>query len=149
MAKKSNGPLQIDISPDQFTVTSTQAITIAGTRFTVPVRYAEGHVLTAGEANALNQTYLENCRNNLSRKAKDGTLTQKIVDQYAASYQFGQRTGGFGPGDPVASMALTIARKRVKSRDMSAAEITQAAHALLASDRGASIRKSAQALVEA
>ena len=149
MAKKSNGPLQIDISPDQFTVTPTQAITIAGSRFTVPVRYAEGHVLTAGEANALNQTYLENCRNNLSGKAKDGTLTQEIVDQYAASYVFGQRTGGFGPGDPVESMALTIARKRVKSGGMSAAEITQAAHALLASDRGASIRKAAQAMVEA
>ena len=66
------------------TLTPTQAITIAGTRFTVPVRYAEGHVLTAGEANALNQTYLENCRNNLSGRAKDGTLTQEIVDQYAA-----------------------------------------------------------------
>ena len=77
-------------------VTPTQAITIAGARFTVPLRYAEGHVLTAGEANALNQTYLENCRNNLSGKAKDGTLTQEIVDQYAASYVFGQRTGGFG-----------------------------------------------------
>ena len=149
MAKKSNGPLQIDISSDQFTVTPTQAITIAGTRFTVPVRYAEGHVLTAGEANALNQTYLENCRNNLSGRAKDGTLTQEIVDQYAASYVFGQRTGGFASGDPVESMALTIARKRVKSRGMSAAEITQAAHALLASDRGASIRKAAQAMVEA
>src|SRR4029077_16952210 len=89
MTKKSNGPLQIDISPDQFTVTPTQAITIAGTRFTVPVRYAEGHVLTAGEANALNQTYLENCRNNLSGRAKDGTLTQEIVDQYAACVGWG------------------------------------------------------------
>ena len=149
MAKKSNGPLQIDISPDQFTVTPTQAITIAGSQFTVPLRYAEGHVLIAGEANALNQTFLENCRNNLSGKAKDGTLTQEIVDQYAASYQFGQRKGGFGPSDPVESMALTIARKRVKSGGMSAAEITQAAQALLASDRGASIRKAAQAMIEA
>ena len=149
MAKKSNGPLQVDVSPDQFTVTPTQTITIAGTMFTVRLRYAEGHLLTAGEANALNQTYLENCRNNLSGKAKDGTLTQEIVDQYAASYQFGQRTGGFGPSDPVESMALTIVRKRVKSRGMSAAEITQAAHALLAGERGASIRNAAQALVEA
>jgi hypothetical protein len=149
MAKKSNGPLQIDISADQFTVTPTQAITIAGSQFTVPLRYAEGHVLNAGEANALNQTYLENCRNNLSGKAKDGTLTQEIVDQYASSYQFGQRTGGFFPSDPIESMALTIARKRVKSRGMSAAEITQAAQALLAGERGASIRKAAQAIVEA
>jgi hypothetical protein len=149
MAKKSNGASQIDISPDQFTVTPTQAITIAGTRFTVPVRYAEGHVLTAGEANALNQTYLENCRNNLSGRAKDGTLTQEIVDQYAASYVFGQRTGGVASADPVESMALTIARKRVKSGGMSAAQITKAARELLASDRGASIRKAARAMVEA
>jgi hypothetical protein len=47
MAKKSNGPLQIDISPDQFTVTPTQAITIAGSQFAVPLRYAEGHVLNS------------------------------------------------------------------------------------------------------
>ena len=149
MAKKSNGPLQIDVSPDQFTVTPTQTITIAGSQFTVPLRYAEGHVLTAGEANALNQTYLENCRNNLSGRAKDGTLTQEIVDQYAASYAFGQRTGGFASADPVESMALTIARKRVKSRGMSAAQVTHAAHGLLAGERGASIRKAAQAMVEA
>ena len=105
--------------------------------------------MTAGEANALNQTYFENCRNNLSGRAKDGTLTQEIVDQYAASYVFGKRTGGFASADPVESMALTIARKRVKSGGMSAAQITQAAHALLASDRGAGIRKAAQAMVEA
>ena len=103
MVKKSNGPLQIDISPDQFTVTPTQTITIAELQFTVPLRYAEGHVLTAGEANALNQTYLENCRNNLSGRAKDGTLTQEIVDQYAASYVFGQRTGGFARYYPESS----------------------------------------------
>ena len=47
------------------------------------------------------------------------------------------------------SCALTIARKRVKSQGMSAAEIKQAAQALLASERGASIRKAAQAIIEA
>ena len=40
-------------------------------------------------------------------------------------------------------------RKRVKSGGMSAARITEAARELLASDRGAGIRKAAQALVVA
>ena len=40
-------------------------------------------------------------------------------------------------------------RKRVKSGGMSAAQITEAARELLASDRGAGIRKAAQALVVA
>ena len=49
------------------TTASTDEITIAGQVFSVPVRYAAGHVLTEGEASALNQTYHENLRNNFAR----------------------------------------------------------------------------------
>jgi hypothetical protein len=52
---------------------SMEQITIAGQSFNVPIRYEEGHELTSGEASALNQTYHENIRNNLAKKAKEGT----------------------------------------------------------------------------
>jgi len=58
MSKKSNGPLQIDISPDQFTVHVDPGNHNRGHKVHRSVRYAEGMFLTAGEANALNQTYL-------------------------------------------------------------------------------------------
>lgn len=91
-----------------------EQITIASQPFNVPVRYEEGHELTAGEASALNQTFHENIRNNLAKKAKDGTLTQADVDDYAASYQFGVRAAGVGvTRDPVMSEAMRIAKKQL------------------------------------
>jgi len=89
-------------------------ITIGGEKYLVPSPYSPGHVCTDGEANALNQLLAENCRNNLSGKAKDGKLSQADVDAYVASYQFGAK-GGF-TADPIASMALTIARKKVNKK---------------------------------
>lgn len=122
-------------------------ITIGGERFVMPSPYAAGHVCTEGEANALNQLLKENARNNLSGKAKNGKLTQEDVDSYLASYQFGSK-GGF-TANPIESMALQIARRKVKAKGMKASDITQAAHALLASDKGAAIRKAAAAMIEA
>lgn len=91
-----------------------EQITIAGSPFNVPVRYSEGHELTSGEASALNQTYHENIRNNLAKKAKEGTLTQEEVDAYANDYQFGVRTAGTGvTRDPVMSEAMRIAKKQL------------------------------------
>src|SRR5258705_1665321 len=93
-----------------------EQITIAGSSFAVPVRHQEGHELTAGEASALNQTFHENIRNNLAKKAKEGVLTQDEVDTYANGYAFGVRTGGGGaPRDPVMSEALRIAKDQVKA----------------------------------
>lgn len=92
-----------------------EQITIAGSPFNVPLRYEEGHELTAGEASALNQTYHENIRNNLAKKAKEGTLTQADVDSYAEGYQFGVRAAGTGgvTRDPVMSEAMRIAKKQL------------------------------------
>jgi hypothetical protein len=95
----------------------------------------------------LNQTLAENCRNNLSGRSKNGNLTQADVDEYLASYQFGQRNGFVT--DPIESMALAIARKKVNKRGLSASEVTAAVHELLSSDKGAAIRKAATAMVEA
>ena len=134
----------------------TSQITIAGKQFNVEPRFAEGHVLTANEASALNQTYFENLRNNFAAKAKEGgdAGSQEAFDTYAASYQFGVRTGGGGSRDPEAVEALNIARDSVrdiirksgkKLSDYSAAAITETAQRLLAHEvKGPEIRELAK-----
>lgn len=113
-----------------------EEITIAGAVFSVPNPYESGHQITAGEADALNQVLHENIRNNLAKKAKDGTLTQAEVDAYADHYEFGVRTGGGATRDPVRSRAMDIARDKVKAglakagkkvSEFSAKQITEAA----------------------
>jgi len=123
-------------------------ITIQGALFRVPIRYAAGHVLTEGEASALNQTLHENLRNNFARKVSEGTeagvpqeTLQQQLDDYANDYQFGIRTGGGGfRGDPVMTLAMNAAREivrqaiKVKSLDQDewpASRISAAARALL------------------
>lgn len=125
-----------------------EQITIAGHSFNVPVRYEEGHELTAGEASALNQTYHENLRNNFAKKVKDAGASadlaalQAELDQYAQQYQFGVRTGGGGgvSRDPVMAEAMRIAKKQIgdlirakggKPGDYEADAITNAAKTLL------------------
>lgn len=96
-------------------------ITIAGKTFSVPQPYTEGHTLSAGEANALNQTYAENLRNNFSKKVKDASDTgsfdqdvfQSTLDEYAEEYEFGERVGG-QRGDPVMNEAMEIMRDKVR-----------------------------------
>lgn len=130
-----------------------EQITIAGKEFNVPLRYEEGHELTAGEASALNQTYHENIRNNLSKRVKeaeeagafDHAEFQKTVDKYAEEYQFGIRAAGTGgrTTDPVMSEAMRIAKKQIgellkkngkKASDYTTETINGAAKALLAKD---------------
>jgi hypothetical protein len=135
-------------SPKHSEPLNLKMITIGGERFVMPMPYAAGHVCTDGEANALNQTLAENCRNNLSGKAKGGELSQAEVDAYVASYQFGSKGGGF-TANPVDAMALAIARKKINKKGLSASEVTAQAHALLAGDKGAAIRKAAEAMVAA
>lgn len=118
-------------------MSAKEEITIAGTIFQVPNPYEAGHQVSAGEADALNQVFHENIRNNLAKSAKDGTLTQDAVDAYADKYEFGVRTGGGGgTRDPVRSRAMDIAREKVKSGlakagkkigDFSAKQISEAA----------------------
>lgn len=141
-----------------------EQITIAGHSFNVPVRYEEGHELTAGEASALNQTYHENLRNNFAKKVKDAGATpdlaalQAELDAYAAEYAFGVRSGGGGAvRDPVMSEALRMAKKQIaellrkqgkKVADFEPAAITNAAKALLSRPEGEKIMEVARARVE-
>lgn len=122
-------------------MSTTQTITIAGKPFLVIPRYAEGHVLTPNEASALNQTYFENLRNNFANKAKEGG-TQADFDAYAASYKFGERTGGGGSRDPIEVEAMNLARDAIKRSitakggkisDYTAAAISNAAAKLVES----------------
>jgi len=132
--------------------TPEETYTIAGESFQIPQPYAEGHVLTAGEASQLNQVYAENIRNNLAAKVKElkeaGTFDaesfQETVDEYCAAYQMGVRTGGGGrTSDPVQAEALEIARtlvrnaikaKGIQISSVPAAKITELAKAAIASN---------------
>jgi hypothetical protein len=111
-----------------------KSITIQGLDFEVSTPYAEGHVITEAEAKALNQTRLENIRNNMARVIKteqgdaetlpDGayeTLKTKLAE-YDAAYVFTLASvgGGRKATDPVDVEALRIARSEI-SRQLHAA----------------------------
>lgn len=142
----------------------TEQITIAGEVFHAPVRYEEGHELTAGEAAALNQTFHENLRNNFAKRVKDAKdngsfdaeALQTEFNKYAEDYAFGIRTGGGGAvRDPVMAEAMNIARgqvraaikkKGLKLADVQATAITNAAKKLL--EKNPEILELARARVE-
>lgn len=133
--------------------TPREEYTIAGKTFHVHQPYAEGHVLTAGEAASLNQTFAENIRNNFASKVKaaheagsfDHDAFQTQLDEYMHSYEFGvRRSSGGGstraPADPVEAEALLIAKDKVKQslvkkgyalKDVPASEITRLAKDVL------------------
>jgi len=149
--------------PEITSETPRETYTIAGESFSVPLPYVPGHRLTEGEANALNQTWAENIRNNLASRIKEakeaGSFDQSVfqgsVDDYADSYEFGVRTGGGRTGDPVMAEAMTIARdlvrkaivkKGIKLADVKAASISALAKDLIG--KNPSILETARARVE-
>lgn len=113
-------------------------ITISGQTFRVPLRYSEGHVLTAGEASALNQTFHENLRNNFAKVVKDARVVpgaegeepgtkelteadvselQSKLNAYAGEYQFGVRSVSTRtPVDPIEREALNLAKEAVRAK---------------------------------
>ena len=87
--------------------TPREDITIQGETFSCPVPFAEGHVCTLHEANALNQLTKENVRNNFAPRVKAGkensTDPAQIAsdfEAYVVGYEFGERKGG-GPQERV------------------------------------------------
>jgi len=101
---------------------------IGGIKVSVPQPYAEGYVVTAGEAQMLNQTLAENFSNNLRKRVTEfveaegaepriatSEEAQAIVDAYAGEYQPGVRRTGTGGGrqnlDPVEKEMRSIARE--------------------------------------
>ena len=73
----------------------SKTINIYDEEFTVSTPYAEGHVITAAEAKALNQVRAENIANNFRAKIKaakeDGTLDKVRAD--LATYRPHHRPG--------------------------------------------------------
>jgi len=108
----------------------TKTITIQNLNFEVSTPYEAGHVITDAEAKALNQTRLENIRNNMARfvkaaqtEAGEGvelssetiaSLQAKLVD-YDTNYVFNLASVGGGRKltDPVDVEAARIARTEI------------------------------------
>lgn len=100
-------------------------LTIAGVTFEAPERFKEGHVLTAVEAAALNQTYYENLSNNFSPKVKKLKKNGDVVPddllaairgefgQYAATYEFRGKALSKAPTDPIGAIAVKLAKEKI------------------------------------
>ena len=74
---------------------------VSGQEFEVTCPFLAGHVLTENEAAVMNQTYIENIRNNTREKVKtwveEGKTVaemQDLIDEIADEYKFGERKGG-------------------------------------------------------
>lgn len=113
--------------------TPTGEYTVAKQKFVMFKPFAAGDTINEHEANALNQTFAENVRNNFSAKVKsyldagsfDEAAMQTELNDYMSSYEFGVRkgrpagAGGGGGGrrsDPVATRALELARSAVRKK---------------------------------
>lgn len=148
--------------------TPKKEITVSGVVLRVPSPYAEGHTLTAEEANVLNQTLAENLRNNFAPAVKaakeaaggadnvDVESLQAQMNEYVSEYSFGARRGSSVAVDPVRKIALGLARDVIKKtiraqgkdvKSFTAEDITRLAEGAL--DQHASFMEKAQAIYEA
>lgn len=95
-----------------------KAAKIHGIQVQVPCPYAEGHTLTANEAEALNAHFVDGVRSRVSAQLKDQEISaeeaQRIIEQAAQEYTFGERGGR--PGDPIKTEAMNIARSIVREQ---------------------------------
>ena len=114
--------------------TPTRVCMIKDIEVAIRIPYAEGHVLTAGEAHNLNQTRVENIRNNMTSrlnalaKAADvpvEELSEDVINQwledfaaYDESYvmTIGNAGGGKTPVDPVEKEAMRLARATITAQ---------------------------------
>lgn len=115
--------------------TPTRERSISDFIVVVPQPYVAGHVVTEGEASALNQTLSENLSNNLRQKLKDGQpipegspegtepvpytpeAAQALVNEYIAQYEMGVRQVGAGSSrvvDPIEREARKLAKEKAK-----------------------------------
>lgn len=111
-------------------MSQTRTITIQGLDFEASTPYAEGHVCTEAEAKALNQTRLENLRNNFASKIKaaKGEADEVPADaleslraefaEYDAGYIFTLASvgGGKRETDPVQAEAKKMARALITAQ---------------------------------
>jgi hypothetical protein len=126
----------------------SRQFTIQGLQFSTAAKYAEGHALTAAEAAALNQTRIENLRNNFASEIKakieeagvetGDQLSQEIQDElqasfetFAAEYEFSERKAGSPRQamDPVAREANRIATQmlleHLKAKNIKRADLDE------------------------
>lgn len=140
-------------------------ITIRHYDFTLDAPYAEGSVLSLGEAQALNGLRAENIRNNISKvitakldALEDGhVLTvgelaelQALVDDYAGKYFFKFREGKGDQRGQLSAETYAIARDRVAAilrASGTEREPTQGEIAEMQRDEG--IQQEARANIEA
>ena len=95
---------------------NVKTVTISGQPMDVPSKYAEGHVLTAREAEALNGYRAELIGHGFRKPIKDAVdagnfdkdATQAEINEAAAKYEFGAGGGGRRL-DPVEKEAKIIA----------------------------------------
>lgn len=100
----------------------TAELTIQGKTFQAPTPYVAGHVLTDVEASVLNQTFLENLRNNFGAKMKKAVEEGQPVPgddefaSYAAAYKFGLRqVGERVERDPIKTEARKLVRDKLSA----------------------------------
>lgn len=111
----------------------TRVIRCQGFELSAPQPYSEGHTVTQNEANVLNQTLVENLRNNFASRLRsrqeeaaqngetyspDLNELQAEFDEYIAGYEFGVRPAGGGGGraySPEEREARKLARQTVSA----------------------------------
>jgi hypothetical protein len=133
-------------APSDNDTPARRSITIQGETFEIAAPYASGHQLNEAEASVLNQTFLENIRNNVAGKikaAKDAyadahngseegfsldtfmvagegdtqVSLRKSLTDYADAYEFGIRVArNSEPADPVEREARVIAREAINAK---------------------------------
>lgn len=107
---------------------TTKDLIIQSVKFTAPIPYAAGHVLTEPEARALNQVFHENLRNNFAKTVKasnegaEGSIPVADLPAafaaYAGEYSFAMPGQGGGTSrvmDPVEREARALAKELIKA----------------------------------
>lgn len=156
--------------------TPTKTIKVGGVNLKAPMPFAAGDTIDENEANALNQTYLENLGNNFRTKVAKAKEEQKIegdlsdeqaasigralqadFDKLVADYKLNVRRGGSVVVDPVEREARDIAKGRitdhlkkqgVKLNTVTAEWMNAQIDKVLASPKGEAIREAARRRVE-
>lgn len=125
------------VTPD----TPLSGIVIQGLPFQAPEPYSAGHELVANEADALNQTFQENLRNNFSSTVKeevelaalegrevDKAKLDKLFQAYYMEYQFGVRRSGARGLDPlqaaIRDIGRDLVRKALRRQGVKVADVT-------------------------
>lgn len=103
---------------------STKTLSIYGLQAEISAPFAEGHVMTAAEAKALNQTRTENISNNVRKqvgdlRSEDGTFTAEnqakaiaLIAEADSKYVFTLANAGSGRKvvDPIEREAIALAK---------------------------------------